>query len=192
MRAEWVDRWKGGTVICIGSGPSLTEEDCDRARRAGVPTIVTNTTFQRCPWADVLFGFDVGWWRQYRTEVDAVFKGRKVTCSPSARQFGCEVLAAVPWFTSFHNSGANAVSLAITAGAARVLLLGFDCQRTGGQTHWHGDHPKALSNARSIANWPAHFRNVARLARARGTEIINCSRATALDCFPRRAIEEVV
>lgn len=192
MKADWVDRWKGRTVVCIGSGPSLTEEDCERARRAGLPTIVTNTTFRRCPWADVLFGFDGSWWRVHRNEVEADFKGERITCSAIGKAMGAESLLYQDWYQSFSNSGASAISLAIAAGAARVVLIGFDCQKTGGAVHWHGDHPKELSNARSIANWPIHFRGVARLATHRGVDVINCSRATALTCFPRAALETVL
>lgn len=193
MKADWVGRWAGCTVVCIASGPSLTEEDCERARRAALPTIVTNTTFRRCPWADVLFGFDGKWWGAYRREVDAVFAGERLTCSQGGhREGGAALLINVPWFTSFHNSGANAISLAITASAARVVLLGFDCQKTGSVVHWHGDHPAPLGNARSMPNWAKHFKNVARLAAQRGVEVVNCSRATALTCFPRAPLESVL
>lgn len=193
MKEDWVDRWKGGTVVCIASGPSLAEADCERARSAGLPTIVTNTTFKRCLWADVLFGFDGAWWGKYRAEVDAEFKGRRVTCSQGGRRSGdAELVNNVPWFTSFHNSGANAISLAITGGAIRIVLLGFDCQKLGGQVHWHGDHPDGLSNARSLKLWPKHFKNVARLADQRRVDIVNCSRATALTCFRRAPLEDVL
>lgn len=193
MKEDWIDRWKGRTVVCIASGPSLTEEDCERARRAGLPTIVTNTTFKRCPWAEVLFGFDGKWWKHYRRDVDAVFKGARLTCAPAGhREGGAELLLHASWFTSFHNSGANAISLAIAAGAARVVLIGFDCQKTGGAVHWHGDHPAPLGNARSMPNWAKHFKNVGRYAAQRGVKIINCSRATALTCFPLAELEAVL
>lgn len=192
MKADWIDRWKGGTVICIGSGPSLTEEDCEIARRAELPTIVTNTTYKRCPWAEVLFGFDGAWWRRYRAEVAAEFHGKLVTCSNIGRLLDVETLPSHGWFQNFANSGASAISLAVTGGAAEVLLIGFDCQKTGGQVHWHGDHPKELSNARSIANWHRHFRSVGRLADRSGTQVMNCSRETALTCFPRARLEEVL
>lgn len=187
---EWPGRWSGLTVACIASGPSLTPADCDLIRAAGLRTIVTNTTFRLCPWADVLFAFDTRWWQQYRAEVES-FAGLRFGYARGCTSYGARAaLDGLPWFRHFHNSGASSISIAIAAGAARIILLGFDCQ-TGpkGQTHWHGDHPKSLGNARSISNWPTQFRNVARFSGERGVDVVNCSRTTALQCFPRSTLE---
>lgn len=186
----WTGKWAGRTVVCVASGPSLTVDDCDRVRASGHPTIVANTSFRRCLWADVLFAFDAKWWEAYRAEVDETFKGQRVTCCPGGVKLGAaELLLNKQWFTSFHNSGANAVSLAITGKAKRVLMIGYDCQKTGGMSHWHGDHPKVLSNVKSIDQWPTHFKNLSRLASAKGVQVINCSRETSLRCFPRAELE---
>lgn len=191
-RAEWVGRWSGVTVVCIASGPSLRLEDCEAIRRSGYPTIVTNTTFRLCPWADVLFGFDARWWQHYKAEVDAVFKGSLLCWSAAGRVHGVRCLDKTDWFHHFHNSGASAISLAISGGALRVILLGYDCQRTDGKTHWHGDHPPKLGNARSIKNWPTQFKNVARYAEQAGIAVLNCTRQTSLTCFPLFNLEEVM
>jgi len=173
-------------VVCIASGPSLTPEDCELVRASGLPTFVTNTTFRICPWAHVLFGFDRKWWEHYLPEVRQSFRGRLVGYSPGLQSFGVQSLSSEKaWYTHFHNSGASAASLAIAAGAARVILLGYDCQKTGGQVHWHADHPAPMGNARSIGNWPTQFKGLARYAAARGVPIVNASRATALTMFPR-------
>lgn len=192
LERRWVDRWKGRTVACIASGPSLTEEDCEIVRAANVPTIVTNTTWKLAPWADVLFAFDSKWWAQYHAEVVAWFNGSLLTCAPGRRFEGVESMHALSWYRHFNNSGAGAMSLAITAGASQIVMLGYDCQKTGGKTHWHGDHPAALGNARSMDRWPLHFKNVARFAKERGVAVVNCSRQTALKAFPRGDLCEVL
>lgn len=192
MKGDWHDRWQGRTVICLASGPSLTPEDCETVRQTGHPVIVTNTTFRLAPWADVLFGFDGKWWREYRAEVEATFGGEKLTFSSAGPSLGVRTLHREAWFTHFHNSGASAISLAVVAGASRVLLLGYDCQKTGGKAHWHGDHPRSLGNAKSISNWPTQFRGVARYAKSKGVEVLNCSRSTALTCFPRASLEDAL
>jgi hypothetical protein len=189
---HWRDRWAGRTVACLASGPSLTREDCDRVHAAGLPTVVTNTTFRLCPWADVLFGFDARWWREHLSEVSKVFEGERLTCSPVGRALGVPTLHGAQWFTTYHNSGAAAISLAFASGAKRVVLLGYDCQKTGGMTHWHGDHPKTLGNAVSMPRWPHHFKQVARCAQSLGIEVVNCSRETALTCFPRAPLESIL
>lgn len=191
--SDWINRWKGKTVACLASGPSLTAEDCETVRAAGLPTIVTNTTFKLCPWADVLFGFDSAWWREYKKEVDEVFKGARLTCSLAGRSFGIDTLHQQDaWFRSFGNSGTAAISLAVVGGASRVLLLGYDCQKTGGKTHWHGDHPKTMGNARSMPTWPRRFKQVSAFAQSKGVPVLNCSRETALACFPRVSLDQAL
>jgi len=179
-----------GTVVCLASGPSLTAEDAEKVRAAGHPVIVTNTTFRLAPWADVLFGMDSKWWKEYHKEVASVFTGRK--CAYAGQSFGAEMLSLAPWFPRPLNSGEGAIMLAMAGGAKRVVLLGFDCQATGGKMHHHGDHPKPLGNGASIKKWPKYFAGVAKNAARHGIVIQNASRSTALTCFPRVTLEEVL
>lgn len=193
---DWTGRWKGRTVACIASGPSLTLEDCERVRAAGIPTIVTNTTYQRAPWADALFAFDGAWLKHYQRQVAngqwPKFAQRIVTCSTAAKVLGAEGLGRVPWFRPMGISGASAISLAITGQAACVILVGFDAKRSAGETHWHGDHPRELRNAVSMPQWWRHFKAVARYAREQRVQVLNCSRETAIGVFPVRKLEEVL
>lgn len=183
--------WAGRTVVCIASGPSLTAEDCALVRAAGHPAVVTNTTFRLVPWADALFAFDLKWWKLYHGEVLATFPGQRFTASQIARE-GVVSTWGQPWFRGFRNSGACAVSLAVCAGAAKVVMLGFDAAADHGKVHWHGDHPKGLENAASIVDWPRQFGMLAKFAAARGVEVVNASRRTRLDCFPRATLEDAL
>jgi hypothetical protein len=184
--------WKDRTVVCVASGPSLTAEDCETARLSGHPVVVVNTSFKLCPWADVLFGYDAKWWAQYHEEVKRVFKGRLISYAQSVRHLGVETTWNAPWFHNFSNSGACAIGLAIAGGASKVLLLGYDCQKTGGKVHWHGDHPAPLTNAKSIRHWAAHFQNVAAYANQHKAVVVNVSRETSLTCFERQTLEQAL
>jgi hypothetical protein len=179
--------WTGRTVVCIASGPSLTAEDCELVRASGHPVIVTNTTFRRCPWADVLVGFDVRWWKVYGEEVRATFAGRKICALLMATKYGAEspYSDGRAWFDIYPNSGCCAGAIALAGGAARVVLLGYDAGFIDGRKHWHDDHPAELENATSVADWPRLFNILARRAQRSGVHIVNASRATALECFPR-------
>lgn len=177
--------WQGRTAVCIASGPSLTVEDCERVR--GLPAIVTNTTFRLCLWADALFGFDLKWWRMYIDEVRATFHGKRYTASMlAAAKFGAE------YYGGPRNSGACALAVAMSVGAKRVVLLGYDAALDHGRTHWHGDHPAGLENAGTVSLWPDHFRVLAKRAERKGIEVLNASRRTALTCFPRVELEAVL
>ncbi|MGA4815964.1 hypothetical protein ACPA9J_15885 [Pseudomonas aeruginosa] len=55
--------------------------------------------------------------------------------------------------------------MAIARGAKRIILLGYDMQKTNGQSHWHGDHPKGLGSAGKIAEWPSEFERLSATTR---------------------------
>lgn len=88
------------------------------------------------------------------------------------------------------NSGFQAINLAVLAGAARILLLGYDMKARAEQPHWFGDHPLPTS-PRTIDGFVHGYNKLARHMPP-GVEIINCSADTALTCFPRAAIESVL
>ena len=183
--------WRNRTVACLASGPSLTVEDCVRARDSGWATVVTNTTYQLCPWADALFAHDSQWWKAHIAGVRRCFAGRLFSPSLHVLYRGVESLAVNMQWRNFHNSGANAISLAMVCGASRIVLLGFDCALTGGRSHHHGDHPGALRNCDTIDKWPAQFAKVAAYADKRRILVFNASRVSALTCFPRVTLEQV-
>ena len=89
------------------------------------------------------------------------------------------------------NSGYQALNLAVLLGAARILLLGYDM---GGRGHWHGNHPPGLRNPpeSQLSEWAGQFHAAAADLDRLGIECINCSRETALTCFPRARIEDVL
>jgi hypothetical protein len=180
--------WSSKTVICIASGPSLTPDDCEIVRASGHPAIVTNTTFKTCPWAHALFGWDEEWWAEYIGQVRAVFTGRLFSKAARTRPFGVEWLGNEPRFVPFSISGACAISLAICAGAARVVALGYDSQRTDGKSHHHGDHPNGLGNCESMPSWPLIFERLAVYASSMRVPVLNASRETVLTCFERRPL----
>lgn len=87
------------------------------------------------------------------------------------------------------NSGFQALNLAVLFGCTRILLLGFDMQKTGGRSHWFGDHPGKLNRTSPFPEFRKAFEAAAPQLAAAGIEVINCSRETALTCFPRQPIE---
>jgi hypothetical protein len=88
------------------------------------------------------------------------------------------------------NSGYQAINLAFLLGARRILLLGFDMgYGKSGKRHFFGDHPGGMNVPSPFPDFINSFRSVAAQAPDLGLEIVNCSRETALDCFPRAPIE---
>lgn len=172
------------TTVCIASGPSLTSDDVEQVRhwhkhRYG-RVIVTNTTWTIAPWADVLYAADRKWWDQYLSTARHGFVGERVTHCHYPGITRAESL-------NVYNSGANAIALAADRGAKRIILLGYDVSMDGALAHWHEDHPLPLKNANSIESWPKKFTQVA-VAIAGKSDVVNCSRRTALTIFRRGSL----
>jgi hypothetical protein len=159
-----------------------------------------NTSFRLALWADCLYGCDATWWNRYFPELSTCFHGEMWTVSTAARDryglswiYGQDRNGLSREATSIHtgkNSGYQAISLAYLFGAKRILLLGFDFQRTGGKSHWHGDHPRGLGNGGRFPIWATAMATLARDLEGAGVEVVNCSRQTALRCFRRSTIQE--
>lgn len=192
--------WEGQTVVVLASGPSMSPTVA--ATVAHLPRIAVNSTFRLAPDADVIYAADDLWWQ---ANPDALVcpgikasiehtPGKRSVLTPAAvrvlRYTGRSGFDPHPGCLRTHtNSGAQAVQIATHARAARVLLCGFDMR--GG--HWHAPHPAPLgaTDARGFAKFIASFRDLAR-ALPRSVEVINCTPGSALDCFPKRPLAEVL
>lgn len=91
------------------------------------------------------------------------------------------------------NSGYQAIGLAFLWGAVRIVLLGYDMQRTNGMAHWHGEHKHGLPNLG--ANLPEWVRRMQQLAidfRTQGVDVVNCTRETAIRCFEQVSLAQTL
>lgn len=148
---------------------------------------------------------DNKWWELYRDEVKAkrwsAFQGERWTISDPARhryglhwiygRAGPGLSKAPDVLHTGGNSGYAAIGLAEKFGAAKVVLLGYDMQRTGNRSHWHGDHPRRLGgpSRQPYQGWVRRLSVLAADLERAGVEVLNCSRATALTCFTRAPLE---
>lgn len=150
----------------------------------------------------MLYAADYPFWKAYHREIVGVFRGELWTVSAQARdayglywlrhsqnQGFCLDRDAI---CGGGNSGYQAVHLAATFGASKIVLLGFDMQRTGGRSHSHGDHVKPLGNGSNFSLWIERFGPLARDLKARGVDVVNASRTTALRCFRQASLEEAL
>ena len=203
MREAWWPDWRGDTVLIAASGPSQRREDLDLAHgRAKIMAI--NSTWQITPFADVLYACDNSWWELdepgYGQHAMREFRGLLVSGSnhtTRAHHMAHRDVSEAVYSSNFGdggNSAYQALNIAALWGAARVLLTGVDCMRPG--HHWHGAHsttvPRANSRQSTMDKWLKAFGKIAPLLAAKGVEVINCSRVTALECFPRARLEDVL
>ncbi len=90
------------------------------------------------------------------------------------------------------NGGYQAMNLVYLLGARKIILLGFDMQRTEGKSHWHGDHPGQLNRSSAYPTWIQNFNILARDLRDAGVDVVNATRATALHCFKQVNLEDAL
>lgn len=176
------------TFICIASGPSLTRADCELAINSGYPIFAVNSSWRLVPECHYLFAADCAWWDQNHSSLNT--RAARWTVSGRAKlRYGVNLFT--PPDNGTYNSGQRAIQLAAHLSASRIILLGYDCSLANGR-HWHGDHPAGLKNpdAGSVTRWQAEFQRLAESLCS--VEVINCSRHTALTCFPRLSPDEVL
>lgn len=159
-----------------------------------------NDAWQLAPWADVLYACDGRWWDAKRPQAGQQAPGLWVSQDePACARYGLayapsrtgQGLCREPWVVNQGlNSGYQALNLAYHFGARQVLLLGFDMQKTGGKSHWFGDHPGKLNVPSPYTEFVKRFDLLAKDLEAEGVNVINCSRDTALRCFKRSTIDQ--
>lgn len=189
------DDWVGETVVCIGGGPSLLQADVlSLVGKARI--IVVNDAYKLAPFADVLYACDLKWWQWHQG--CRYFLGEKWTQDKeAARQFHLNYIEGIagPGINTYphlinhgSNSGHQAINFAYHKGASRIILLGYDMKPAiDGKQHWFGNHPDKIHSDRRA--WLPHFKVIADQGLI---EIINCSRDTALNCFPRLPLEAIL
>lgn len=155
-----------------------------------------NNTHQLVP-ADVVYACDGKWWDRYQADVTA--PARWTQDEGAAKRYGINYIKGEPKQGlsltpgTIHlgsNGGYQGINLAYHLGATRVALLGYDMQYTGGQSHWHGDHPAGMNNPVGVDSWIPNFNRLARDCDRAGLAVVNLSRTTALECFKKENFDE--
>lgn len=186
--------WPGRTVAVLASGPSMSQAVADKVKH--LPRITVNTTYRLALDADIIYACDEAWWKANPEAVQC--GGIKVAMEALPgkhpefpedvkvlRNTGREGFDPFPDCLRTHNNGGiQAVQVAVHAGAARILLLGFDMR--GG--HWHEAHPNGDTSDKQFLRWIDRARGLAKAP----VDIVNCTEGSALDCFRRESLDDVL
>ena len=184
----------GDTVLCVASGPSLDTDDIDYAK-GRCRVIAINDNYQTAPFADILYACDLKWWDWHKGAPE--FAGLKYSMDKKVVQKydvnyiegkgGIGLSSSSEFIHTGSNSGFQAINLAYLLGARRVLLTGYDMKFAAtGAAHWFGDHPD------KVRSGYARFIDAFKQIDQANIEIINCTRDTALKCFPQMTIQEAI
>jgi hypothetical protein len=211
--------WEGETVVCIGSGPSLTAHALETIKgRAKV--IAVNDNYLVAPWADCLYFADSRWhlwqlqgaskswpWASFSAEqVKEAFKnfaGQKITIEHGGaeakepdvfvlRNYGHEGLSEKPdGIHTGQNSGYQAINIAVLAGAKKIILLGYDMKYTGGKSHSHSGHPVKMPED-CYKRYAKNFTSLENPLEKLGVKVLNCCHDSLITAFPKVSLEQAL
>jgi len=189
----------GGTVVCLGCGPSLVKADVDWAHAKGATIIAVNDAYTLAPFAAALMASDGAWWIHKKP----AFAGLRYSLDPSAsrvkgvivlKNTGTDGIEQDPaGLRTGRNSGAAAVNLAVHFGAKRIILIGYDMgHQSSKRSHFFGNHKFPLRDGSPFPVFIEAFKRQVNPLKQLGIEVVNCSRQTALTCFPRLPLEDAL
>jgi hypothetical protein len=203
QKFSWWKDWRGECVAIVASGPSAKIAGVELLRDR-IHVIAVNESYKLCPWTEVLYSCDEGWWK-LRDGVKE-FSGLKIAHSASActrysdvRRVYVEAksddlkLDEPGQLGAAGNSGFQATNLAVQFGVDGILLVGFDMHLNKG-AHWHGRHPSPLSNPAqsNVDRWLRGFERAENRFQSLGIQVINCSLDSALKSYPRMTIADAL
>lgn len=188
------------TCVICASGPSLCKEDIDYCRDRGWSLAAVNNSWELAKDSKIIYAADYRWWAKYHERVKSESSAELYTASAKASdEFGLNRVFLLPG-VGYSNrkgyahtgslSGFQAIQIAGWEKPSKIILLGYDMQHTGGKTHFHGDHEDLTWP--NCPNLDRQIGGFSKLAEQSPIEIINCTRETALECFPRMELDKVV
>jgi hypothetical protein len=188
----------GDTIYIVGGGPSLKGFDFNRLKDKTV--IAVNKAFLQLPFAQVLYWSDTRFFEWHSKEIE-FFKGIKVTCRPQPKRSdvinllntgktGLETMSY--GLRDGGNSGYAAINLAYHLGAKRVVLLGFDMQTNGKETHWHDGYSSTADTGTMERLMIPNFDTLVEPLEKRKVKVYNASPISKLACFDKISIEEAL
>lgn len=191
------------TIVCVGSGPSLTKKDVKACENKGMPLMVVNSAHQFATAPMYHYAGDTRWWQRNYTYTQ--HSSRKFSIQHNARdeghsdvkqmQRGAAECFSTQWpkLCTGYNSGFQAINLIYLLGYIKIILIGFDMKfGVNGEKHCHPDHPDYNPLDATINKWVQAFNEAAPTMQQLGLEVINATRDTDLECFPRTQLEELL
>lgn len=175
----------------------------------GWRVIAVNDVYKLIPYADILYSCDERWWiahdgaKKFHGErwsshsTNRSMLDDKMAC---AERFGLNLVSGADGegfsidqrFIHYGGgSGGQAINLAILKGCTRIVMVGFDCRRVEGKTHFFGAHPEPLRDMtdEDFRNPAIEFKWAAEKLPAH-ISIVNATPGSAIRSFPMKGLED--
>lgn len=203
-----VDRdWRHDTVVLVGSGYSLTDEDAEYIQAKRVWRILAvSDAYKKFRWVDMLYSTDAKWWRFHYENLlnwdvnrhflfvtcsfpaDSLMRSRAYTRDAVFELEGKDKPGLSKDKRVLHygmTSGFAALNLAVLTGTKRIILVGFDYNKgPNGESHFFGDHPAKIYTPFPYALAVKKFEEVTGELKEMGVEVYRTNLGSALTMFP--------
>jgi len=197
--------WDGQDVFIVAGGPSVMDLNYDLLVDKNVLGVNSAVYFR---FVDVLFFGDAKWYWWNRKMIQK-FDGLKITVNklvegrdPSVHEEPDINVVRCPSTRGLHtepdkvcwnkSSGGCAINVAIHLGAKRIILLGYDMKRTYDRKNWN-PHQSEKTNQNPYEHQGAtlpHMWNA--IQNKTDVQVLNATEGSAIDCFPKVKLEDVV
>ena len=189
---------KTDNCFIIGGGPSINDVNFDLIKDEYI--IAVNEAFRLGTFSNIWYFSDSDIFKNHRKEIDA-WPNRVVSCAGVTKHHKkieyyercrqhtiCFEPGKLAFPSRGANSGATAINLAIREGFERIILLGYDMQQVNGKYNYH-DYYKKAPRPDIYERFLEVFIKIAAEATV---EIINATPNSALHCFPKVALEDLL
>jgi hypothetical protein len=168
-------------VVCA-TGPSLSAADVEYVK-GKAKVVAVSDAYRLCPWADVIASSDAAWWEVHKDAIS--LHGEKIGAMPVFQLIkGVGSLAGHVGI----NSGLLGIRAAVSKGATKVVLLGFDMHSPG--DHFFGRHPESLKS--TTPERMKVFHKQFDAYHPAGVDIVNCTKGSELKAYRMGDIREEV
>lgn len=196
------------TWFLVGGGPSLRGFDWNRL--VGKRVIAINRAYEVLPDAEIVYWSDWRFYDWHREGIRAHRAKRKITAlRPGDRDHAYDLrrdpievwrftgtagLDSAPMSLRHGNgAGYSAINVACHFSMTKGYLLGYDMRAgPGGEANWHDGYKVFTPPRAFVDNMLPFFPTLVEPLRYYGIEVFNLNPDSAIECFPKRPIDEVL
>jgi hypothetical protein len=183
----------------LGGGPSLKDVDLSLIKNEYI--IGINEAFRLGTFINTWLFCDSSFYKNHREDIQK-WPNSIVSCAGAAKNnkkveyyqrckkhIICFEPGKLAFPNGMANSGATAINLAIREGFNTIILLGFDMQFVNGKANYHDYYKKKNSRQDIYNRFMLHFEAIAKET---DKTIINATPNSALNCFPKIELEDLL
>lgn len=196
--------YEGKTIVILGQGPSLQDQD-SYALSSMFTTIAIKDSFRLANYPEIIYACDKDWWKRTWLKDDGIREHKALRVVMDYSKLDLRHIPDLRYLhytgvynfdfnegcvRSGNNSGHSAVNLAVNLGARKCILLGYDMCVLQNKTHFDGcPHIRVPHDVFDM--FRSNLTQAAKLLEGK-MEVVNCSKQSALKCFPKMSIAEAI